>query len=376
MSLTQQMHGGTVERWCRLRLPGTSDVVAELQAELRTTPPVRPTVRAVGDHWATVGGMVGARLALWVEHAPPYPALYGMVRAGLVSRAWAQRQAGLFPTHAGRRLDVEARGLELRPAPVGWIDTGYIRDEEGPLGPAEDVLGELLAGFRAFAAQRAAPGVIGPDDAESVLARVLWALNGLEDAYRGGRLPAVLAAVFSRASVTVSDLVDACPGDQVAEHLAILARGRGQGLEQMRSLARPGPGGALGHSDPVFIPHWADGDILLTAEESTLVDVKTVLRVDDVERVARWLWQILAYAAIDTTDPWKKHGRADRWRIGRVGLYLARHGVLVSWPVDELWGRLLGTEHPVEISNARRELRAEVEIAAASEGARLLWPTQ
>lgn len=375
MSLTSQLYDGPVDMWCRLRLPHTAGVVQEIQAAVRTVPPVRPAGRAVGDHWATIGGMVGARLALWVEHAPPYPALFGMVRAGLVSRTWAQRQAGLFPTHVGKRPDVETRGLELRPAPDGWVDAGYVPDD-GPPGPAENVLGDLLAGFRAFAGQQAAPGTIGPDGTESVLARVLWVLNGLEDAYRGGSLPETLVGLFARPSVTVSDLVNACPGYLVEEYLAILARGRAHGLAQMRDLAQPGPGGALGHSDPVFVPHWADGDILLTgAQGSTLVDVKTVIRTDDDARVARWLQQILAYAAIDTTDEWKRHGSADRWRIRRVGLYLARHGVLVSWPVEELWGRMLGTDHPIEIANARRELRTELEIAATGEGARLLWPT-
>lgn len=380
MTLSQQLHGGMVEAWCRLRLPGTPEVVAEVQAAARKIAPVRPAGRAVGDHWATVGAMVSSRLALWVEHAPPYAALYGMVRARLVSRTWAQRQAGLFPTHAGRRPDVEARGLELRPAPCGWVDAGYVHDD-GPPGPAEDVLGELLAGFRAVAEQDAAPGTIGPDVAESVLARVLWVLNRLEAVYRGGRLPAVLDEKLGQANVTVSDLVDACPADQITEHLAILARARAHarrrehGLKQMRSLARPGPGGALGHSRPMFIPHWADGDVLLTGEHgSTLIDVKTVLLADDVERVARWLWQLLAYTVIDTTD--EKHDHADRWHISRVGLYLARYGVLVSWPPDQLWGRLLGTDHPIEISNAHRELRAEVEIAAAGDGAQLLWPKQ
>ncbi len=43
----------------------------------------------------------------------------------------------------------------------------------------------------------------------------------------------------------------------------------------------------------------------------TLLDVKTVVRLgDDPERAARWVWQLLAYAWIDTVDRYRLHGGA------------------------------------------------------------------
>jgi hypothetical protein len=63
------------------------------------------------------------------------------------------------------------------------------------------------------------------------------------------------------------------------------------------------------------------------------VDVKTVISLADPNRVARWLWQILLYAWLDT---------GDLHRIRSVGLYLARHGVLLTWEVNTYAALLLG----------------------------------
>lgn len=96
----------------------------------------------------------------------------------------------------------------------------------------------------------------------------------------------------------------------------------------------------------------------------TLLDVKAVIRTDDVQRTARWLWQLLGYAWLDT---------GDRWRVRSVGLYLARHGVLMTWPVAELTARLLGVIPPGRgaIARARDEFLTLAERVLTAEGARL-----
>ena len=63
-----------------------------------------------------------------------------------------------------------------------------------------------------------------------------------------------------------------------------------------------------------------------------LLDVKTVTTARDPERISRWLWQLLAYAWLDL---------GDRYRIRDVGLYLARNGVLVTWPRGRFAAALL-----------------------------------
>ncbi|NIH81418.1 hypothetical protein [Amycolatopsis viridis] len=68
-------------------------------------------------------------------------------------------------------------------------------------------------------------------------------------------------------------------------------------------------------------------------EHATLIDVETVVSVRGTAKVGRWLWQVLLHAWLETTE---------LYRIRRVGLLLARHGVLITWPVDEQTEPLLG----------------------------------
>ncbi|MHA6631833.1 hypothetical protein ACU61A_40925 [Pseudonocardia sichuanensis] len=122
----------------------------------------------------------------------------------------------------------------------------------------------------------------------------------------------------------------------------------------------------------MFVQHWADGDLLLPANapagaagdqraETVLLDVKTVISLHDPDRVGRWLWQLLGYAWLDTPD---------RYRIRAVGLYLARHGTLITWPVAELADALLadpdGTPRP-NIGAAAEQFRRLAEHVIADE---------
>jgi len=161
----------------------------------------------------------------------------------------------------------------------------------------------------------------------------------------------------------------AAPEPAVAELVGLARRLRaGAGLTALRRLAgNPPAGRALGHAAPVFVHHWADGDVLLgDGRASTLLDVKTVLRTDNGERAARWLWQLLGYAWLDT---------ADQWRIRTAGLYLARHGVLLTWPVDDLAARLLGDQGGFgrrrRLASARAEFLDVAHRALFAEGAHL-----
>lgn len=53
---------------------------------------------------------------------------------------------------------------------------------------------------------------------------------------------------------------------------------------------------------PAFVHHWADEDLVIGGP---LLDVKTVVRLGDPERTARWVWQLLAYAWLDTVDRYR-----------------------------------------------------------------------
>ncbi|MFE2755670.1 hypothetical protein ACFXGA_27085 [Actinosynnema sp. NPDC059335] len=354
MSLTSQLAPGQpLHTWFAEKFPGTQRLAGSIAAAVRDVAPVRPAGRVDARHWAAVGGAFGARLALLTDAAPPYYALYGLVRAGLVSREWADRTAATFPSHRGLDPERAARGLEIRPTPTGWIDLAGPAD-----GPSqthhERVLSEFFARLVAYLDQHAPAGKLGTTGVETGLARVCWLLAGWESAYRSAELPVELAELHRLPGYTVDDL-RALPDEAVVAELVELASRlrhhprdpRDRPLELWNTWSRDHPGdrtvlqgGALGVSAPVLVHHWADADLLIG---SHLLDVKTVVRADDPAKTSRWLWQLLAYAWLDTTD---------RYRIGVVGLYLARHGVHVSWGTTTFEQALLGSTRGVDQAHA------------------------
>src|SRR5690606_23321796 len=326
--------------------------------------------------WAQVGGIVDARLSSFVQLAAPYGALLGAVRLGAFARGTAELEATAWPSHDGSpdRL----LGLAVRPSPSGWIRLPSGGSSQPVPEPVEELLGEFLDRLLQFHTDHATAGQLGPDGVERQLARAYWIVAQLEGAYRGGTVDPRLLETLTAPGADVEHLLRLAPEQQVAEVVEILHRLEEAGaLEEMRRLAgRAGDG--LGYAGPAFLDRWADGDLILTAPaaaglgrlarrvaggetgpSSTLVDVKTVMRLDDEQRVARWLWQIAGYAALDAGDV---------WRIRRAGVLLARHGVLVTWPVEELFAQLaaVGGDRADEV---RRSFADAVGQAARSEGA-------
>ncbi|NKQ59049.1 hypothetical protein HFP15_40025 [Amycolatopsis sp. K13G38] len=356
MSLTTQLHGGPLAAWCAANLPGTERLAAEVTAAARRYRPVRPDGQVPAEHWAAIGGAFGQRLAFLVQQSPPYYALYGLVRAGIASRPWADVTASLFPTHAGLPVELAAKALELRPTPGGWADLG------DPMGtavletPDEAVLSEFFARLLGYLRDHAPVGQLGGRGVEAGLARACAVLSGWEDAYRSATLPGELLALHERGGYTVEQLRAVIPEHHVTELVALAEQMRTTGaLETLRrSAGDPPPEQPLGTAGPVIVNHWADGD-LITGR--TLWDVKTVVRVDHPDRLARWLWQLLAYAWLDT---------ADTWGIRSVGLYLARHGALVSWPLTRFTATILGGRPEAAV---REEFLTVAARAVAEEGA-------
>jgi hypothetical protein len=224
------------------------------------------------------------------------------------------------------------------------------------------VLAQLLDRTRRYLAEHAPTGQLGTPAVETALARAFWLLSAVEDVYRSGQAGPGLHELFGSAVPTVEQMRAAAPERVVAELVELARQLHTTGsLATLRRLAgNPPAGRPLGHAGPVFVHHWADGDLLISnGTASTLLDVKTVIRTDNADRTRRWLWQLLGYAWLDV---------ADRWRIRTVGLYLARHGALVTWGLDELAARLLGG--PGRTAQARAEFRAVAERAITAEGAR------
>jgi hypothetical protein len=384
VSLTSQLRGGALASWCAGSFSASAGVAGAISVAARQVRPVFPAGQVGLDHWAAIGGAFGARLAALVQPAPPYYALFGLVLAGLTSREWADEQAARYPTHAQLPVFHREMALDLRPTARGWLaveagslsaSAGYRSDAERiaaqslqpeapPLVqdyPAEPVLAELFERMRDYQARHAPPGRLGTSGAEAGIARICWLFDMFEEVYRSGKASEAMYRLFGSAVPSVSTMRAAASDAVVSELVALGRRFADSGaLDEFRKLAgNPDAGQPLGIAGPVFVNHWADGDLLIVGPDgsTTLIDVKTVAKTSDPDRCVRWLWQLVTYAWLDV---------ANRYRIHGVGLYLARHGVLLTWPLDALARELLAGR---DLDQARAEFHDVASRVITEEGA-------
>lgn len=94
----------------------------------------------------------------------------------------------------------------------------------------------------------------------------------------------------------------------------------------------------------------ADADVIV---DRCLIEFKTAIDPNRISK-ASWPWQLLGYALLDYDDG---------YGLDAVGLYLARRGLLVRWPIAEFAAALAGRE--VSIAETRQSFRALHEPRAA-----------
>ena len=166
----------------------------------------------------------------------------------------------------------------------------------------------------------------GDDD---YLARLCVIAAHLEAMYRTG----VVSNWFLEAeAMTPNQLLASIPGAQVSDITQMAEKLRFAFSDRM-------PGRVV--SNPAFtrpeLNIGADGDIVL---DDCLVDIKTTTSAK-VSRVM--LHQVVCYALLD---------KDNLYGIRKVGLYMARQGALIAWPLPELL-MLLGGNN-TNISSLRR----------------------
>ncbi|MCF7547318.1 hypothetical protein [Pseudonocardia sp. WMMC193] len=371
MALVHELTRGELGRWFAARMRGTAQVAGEVSAAAAAAAAQAPVVRpprgqSLGArHWAEVGGVFGMRMAAAVEQSPPYYGLYGLVAAGLLTPQAAHRIAAAYPSHHGLPPRWAARALDLRPTPSGWLEQAQAWPEPDGEGWADRPAAELAERTHRYHDQHAPTGTIAGIGAERGLARSYGWWSTAEDIYRSGIISVDLDDLddlLGQDPPTADLLRGLAPPAVVEETARLSERLRTSGsLGALHEFAgRPARDGRMGYAGPVFVPHWADGDLLVG---DTLVDVKTVLRVEHASKIGPWLWQVLAYAWLDS--------RADHYRIRAVALYLSRHGLLLRWPVDELAAQLLADPKTggTGVAAVREEFLALAAATATRDGA-------
>ncbi len=75
----------------------------------------------------------------------------------------------------------------------------------------------------------------------------------------------------------------------------------------------------------------ADADLIV---DGTLIEIKCTIK-NEIQ--PNWLMQVIAYVLLDFSD---------KYRISGIGIYMARHGLLFQWDLDELLAELCPGETP------------------------------
>jgi hypothetical protein len=167
-----------------------------------------------------------------------------------------------------------------------------------------------------------------------LLARTSWALALTAEVYRVGLVPgSPLVPLLQTRQFTVDGLLSLAPEDALRQ-LRNLHK-----VAKERLLPTILPATRL-HLGPTF-----DGSTLCPADadlihDGRLLDIKTHLGALNKKTGARSdslaltdLYQVLAYALFD---------RSDRYGIRSVGIYSARYGALVTWPLAEVLETMAG----------------------------------
>ncbi|MGL5851557.1 MAG: hypothetical protein ACRCZD_12315 [Phycicoccus sp.] len=246
-----------------------------------------------------------------------------------------------YRAHAGR-LVVEAG--DAAPGTLGAAVDFHIRLA---LDPTETPLvAELAFTGRSAAAIstvcRRATAAAQRDPLHETVARACWALALCTEVYRvGGVMPgSPLGHLLAERRFTADALLALAPADA---------------LRQMHEMGQLAAGALLPQlGRPLHLGPTFDGSSLCSADadliaDGLLLDIKTRLGSTNARSGERYdnlplldIYQVLAYALFDYSDT---------YRITKVGIYSARYGTLVTWPISDTLETLAG--EPVDLARER-----------------------
>jgi hypothetical protein len=328
MSLVRNISDRTspVRRFFEERFPLVAAVRKDLVAQVRDAHTTRPE-EAAGYPWDIVGAAIDYRICF----AFPQVASY-------LPRWEYASPLGGFGLVTDKSLP--------RPFPAE-----YAAAHGEPYGPFNSWAGSFFESLREVLRTVLANRSAEKSDValEETLARLCYVL-GLYDAIAHGgptiKSPLREKLNFPPAFLPVAEALSLlCPPNVVADLRAMTSRFYKSNAELL-AAAR------VVELRPVFAGSadagGADGDLIV---DGCLIEVKAL--TDPAKYSRPWPWQLLGYVLLDYEDAWK---------LTSVGVYLARQGQLVRWPLEEFL-TMLGGSADWSLSELRRDFRR---VATAS----------
>ncbi len=317
MSLTSHLSNlrDPVRVWIDARFPNIGALVADSRRSLRDA----TTVCAIDGRPPSTSGMaIDYRIRYAFAVTPPAELIADRGAANVLSNLLLE----IDPEHPALWRMVGGTGLGVQQA----VD---------PLTPG--LPPNAVSGFFARLADRVP--VIAPvgraldDAAERELSRYCFVLGLFEEVFRTGTVAPGSLLNAMGPTTTVDEFLGAIPDIWVED------------LAQLAQLFLNAFGDRFGRPavlNPAFAQSravgGADADLI---SDGTLLEIKTTInpRIDGA-----WIRQLLGYLLLDTM------GEFD---VRSLGLYLARQGRLLEWPLPDALDTIAGK--PVDLSAVRLE---------------------
>lgn len=302
MSLTSELESkdSPVRAFFEARLPNLAPLAAERRALVANLATVKPPTPL---DWGTIGTAIDYRVRYFFGRS----SWDDLIAAVGASRLTGIRLAG------DRNYGIPVRLVEFDPS-VGFNEEqkrwGY------PIDQFREALESTLSAVPPLKAK------LGADN-EVALARFCYVLALFEQMYRIG--PAPHSPLFGLpAEVELADLLKTCPDVAANDMRAIMD------VFYRSPLAALDGGVVL---NPTFEGSHdinADADLIVGSQ---LIEIKTVTDARQARNFKQWVYQLIGYVLLDYSDS---------YAIDTIGIYFARQGALLSWPLERVLDVLSG----------------------------------
>ncbi len=286
-----------VSRFIDTRWPNWDGYRREVRTHMAQAATLKPSVPVPGGHWSLVGTAIDYRIRYYFSITPSEE-LIAYKALGRAVKSWTDRFHPYSNTPDESDAGDETFELDCQRSEelIGayWKFFNNLQDFLKTVKPIRQRL---------------------PTDKERLLAQYCGVLARL-DAYFRSHKYAILAPVNEAALKGHRKLL-ALTTDSEVEDICILSKlfyKQHAALTKQPAVLNPEFAGSA-------IVGGADGDLIVG---NTLIDIKTALHYQESKK---WFRQLIGYALLDFHDEYK---------ITTVGLYLARQGLLLSWPLEQI----------------------------------------